>query len=230
MKIAIIGYGKMGHAVEAAAQERGWEIVARVRSGGDWSGVESADVAIEFSRPDSAIENICRLAHMGKQIVVGTTAWERSEIEATIKECGVGLLYADNFSLSVHLFARAVEEAARKLEKLGKYQVGGFEAHHKHKLDAPSGTAKMISKKLSKAMPSKSEEELAFRSVRTGEVPGTHAVTFSSNGDTLTFTHEAHNREAWGKGACEAAKWLTGRQGIYSIDDMLEEEQTLCTV
>ncbi len=230
----------MGKAVESAALMRGWSISQRIARGD--ALLHDADVAIEFTHPDSVIANIESLAPLGKPIVVGTTGWEkhRDRVRILCEEHNIGILYADNFSLGMQLFLRTVAEAARHADEVGGYDVGGWEAHHNQKADSPSGTARSIAQVLLDNMKSKQRvlfeptqrpmesDEIHFASLRCGAIPGTHAVTFSSPGDSITLTHQAHNRAAWANGALDAAKWLQGKTGLFSIEDLLGAK--LCKV
>jgi 4-hydroxy-tetrahydrodipicolinate reductase len=237
MKIGLVGLGKMGNAVEAAALARGWQIAVRIGKSTSLSNAPDTKVYIDFSHPDSVIETIEQLADMGKQIVVGTTGWEsqRENIRNLAEQKQVGIIYADNFSLGMHLFLQVVSEAAQLIDSVGGYDVGGFEMHHREKADSPSGTGRMIANRLLETMKSKNKvcfnkmdrrmeaDEIHFSSLRCGAVPGTHTVTLSSPGDTLTLTHQAHNREAWARGALDAAEWIQGKIGLFSFEEILEE-------
>ncbi|MBA3958684.1 MAG: 4-hydroxy-tetrahydrodipicolinate reductase [Parachlamydiaceae bacterium] len=237
MKVALVGYGKMGRMVEEIALQRGHEIVARISSKDKFSsqpGISKANVCIEFSHPSCVIENIKKLAEMGRDIVVGTTGWyeQHNLVEEIVKRHNIGLLYASNFSLGVNLFLKLVAEASVLLDPFAEYDVGLFEAHHSQKADSPSGTGKAIAKTILKNMKRKNQivehaqgvvkpNELNIASLRCGSIPGTHSVIFSSPADTITLTHEAHNRQGFAKGAVQAAEWLQGKKGIFTIEHML---------
>jgi len=205
LKVSLIGYGKMGKMVEKAALSRNHLIV----------DVLEADVCIDFTHPDAAVENIYRLAEQRKNIIMGTTGWyERlPEVEALVKKYQIGLLYSPNFSLGVNLFLRIVEEAAKRLLPFN-YHVAGVEWHHKEKVDSPSGTALAIAKRT--GVP------VDFASVRCGSIPGKHELLFDSKVDQITLTHEARSREGFAMGAVQAAEWLQGKTGLYTMEDMFK--------
>ena len=218
MRIALLGYGKMGRLVEAAARQKGHEILCRAGSGGvDWDAVQEADLCIDFSHRDRVLEHVKGCVRLGKSLVMGTTGWEEQldEVRALVHEHQIGMLYAPNFSLGVHLFMRIVERAAKLLNPFPEYDAGAFELHHREKRDAPSGTALAISRLLGR--------EVETASVRVGSIPGTHTVLFDSPFDTITLSHEARSREGFAKGAVEAAEWLYGKKGFYTINDYIEE-------
>lgn len=220
MKIALIGYGKMGRMVEKSAQERGHEIVARINSGvWDMQAVQQADVCIEFTHPEAALENIKKLAHLKKEIIIGTTGWydQLATVEALVKEAKIGALYSPNFSIGVNLLLNIVEHASKLLDGFNEYDVAGIEAHHQQKKDSPSGTALQIAKKVEDNM--QRIDRMPFSSVRCGSIPGEHTVFFDSPCDTISITHTARNREGFAKGAVQAAEWLKGKQGLYTFDE-----------
>jgi len=261
MNIALIGYGKMGHMIEAAALERQHRIVAYVdpvafaSSGSDRgfasvqemlaSGIE-IDVAIEFTRPDTAVPNIERLVRARIPVVVGTTGWYDAVPEVTklVAEQKASLLWSSNFSIGVQLFFRLASVAAKLFNEYEEYDVGGFEAHHNKKADSPSGTAKTLVERVLKELNRKKipvyetldrppkPEELHFPSLRMGSVPGTHSLFFDSTADTIELTHTARSREGFARGAVRAAEWLIGctgpgspgtqqRVGVFTMDDVL---------
>lgn len=213
MKIALIGYGKMGKLIEEVALERGHEIVARVNSQGTWEGVENADVCIEFTNPESVMENLRKIALMGKNVVVGTTGWYDQLEEVKEMMSGVGVLYAPNFSVGVNILMQILKYSAHLINDFEQYGVSGIEYHHTQKKDAPSGTAKMIAALFGK--------KFEFASVREGSIPGIHTTIFDSSEDKISITHEAKGRQGFAKGAVEAAEWLCGKKGFYSVEDWL---------
>ncbi|MBN2067545.1 MAG: 4-hydroxy-tetrahydrodipicolinate reductase [Candidatus Diapherotrites archaeon] len=245
MRIALIGYGNMGKEIAALAGEQGIEIAAIIdaeaagATGREISkeALANADVCIEFSNPGSAVENIKGMAALHKNIVVGTTGWysKLDEVKKAVEREGIGLVYASNFSLGVNAFFRIVERAAEVMDKLPEYDVSGLEIHHKGKKDSPSGTARAIEKILLERIARKKRavegkldrkiegDELHFASLRTGNVPGTHSVLFDSIADSIELTHTARNRQGFALGALQAAKWVKGKKGFYSIDDMMKE-------
>jgi len=252
MKIAIIGYGKMGVMVEQLARAGGHTVAAVIDPlvHDTPSGVPafktiaeadfaSVDAAIEFTQPTTAIENIFALAKRKIPSVIGTTGWHNrmGEVKQVVEAAGSSLLWASNFSIGVNLFYRIAWYAAELVNKFPEYDVGGFEAHHNKKLDSPSGTAKVLAEGVLSRIDRKNKivwdtinrksepNELHFPSLRMGSVPGTHSLFFDSSADTIELTHTARSREAFAGGAVRAAEWLTEqeRQGVFSIDDMLKD-------
>lgn len=221
LKIALIGYGKMGQLIEQVAQKRGHEIVAKTTSSDPVNKLQSqiskSDICIDFSHPHCAVDNIKELAKMGKNIVMGTTGWydHLDEVNSIVQQHSIGLLYAPNFSLGVNLFIRIVSEAAKLINPFSQYDLGIIEMHHNQKIDSPSGTAKAIAKAISK-----NGNDIKMTSVRCGHIPGTHSVIMDSQEDTITLTHEARNRDGFAFGAVLAAEWLKGKKGLYTIDDL----------
>lgn len=240
MKIALIGYGRMGRMVETAALKRGYEISVKTgRDGIDPELIKSADVCIDFTHPSCVVNNIHTLARYGKNMVVGTTGWDNQldGVREVVDHYQVGLLYAPNFSIGVHLFLKIVADAARLLNIFPGYDVAMLEMHHNKKEDSPSGTAKAIAGAIMKEMHRKnhlaidavqgaiSSSALQVASVRCGSIPGTHSVIFSSAEDNITLTHEALNRSGFAEGAIVAADWLRGKKGFYTLEDMLGESK-----
>ncbi len=233
-KIALIGYGKMGQILDKLASEAGHEVVARVdpKNGYDdfdCPGLSHADVCIEFTRPDQVFDNVRRLTLLGKNIVIGTTGWDLAPVEELVRQQGVAAIHAANFSIGIHLFKKIVEAAAQLIQDQPQYDASLCEAHHRHKLDRPSGTAKDLIQSLLDNLPRKRLEDLDVSCRRYGEVPGTHTVTFDSKCDSISLTHEARSREGFALGALQAAHWIRGRQGFFTLEDMLELE-SLCPI
>lgn len=222
MKIAIIGYGKMGHAVEALASERGHAVVCRLDKGEPWPERTEADVAVEFTTPATAAENLLRCFAIGLPVVCGTTGWydRYDEVAAACRRHGGALLTATNFSIGMNIMFALNERLAMLMRGRDDYAVDITETHHIHKLDAPSGTALTLREQIAECGRRQSEN-VPIASIREGEVPGTHTVRYSSRIDTLTLTHEAHSREGLATGALLAAEWLVGRQGVFTMKDML---------
>jgi len=250
MKIAIIGYGKMGKMIEQVAHAQGHAIAAIVDPLAEHAGIpvsknidevnlNSVDAAIEFSQPASAVSNITALAKKKIPTVTGTTGWHErmNEVEKEIKKSGSSLLWASNFSIGVNLFYCIAWYASELVNNFDEYDVGGFEAHHNKKLDSPSGTAKILvegvlsrierkKKIIWETMNRKPEaDELHFPSLRMGSVPGTHSLFFDSSADTIEISHTARSREGFASGAVRAAQWLAAkkRHGIFTIDEMLKD-------
>jgi 4-hydroxy-tetrahydrodipicolinate reductase len=253
MKIAIIGYGKMGKMIEKAAREKGHTIAAIVDplfSGAESPGsaayksieesgsLSNADAAIEFTVPATAIANIKALVRLKIPAVVGTTGWydNLDEVKKTVEETGSSLLWSSNFSMGVNIFYRIAWHAVQLINSFPEYDIGGFETHHNKKLDSPSGTARTLVEGVLSRSERKKEavwetlnrapqpQELHYPSLRVGAAPGAHNLIFDSAADTIEITHTARSREGFASGAVCAAEWLLGRpKGIYTIDDMLKD-------
>ena len=222
MKIALIGYGKMGHAVEALASKRGHVVVATIDCGDPWPERLEADVAVEFSTPATAVENIRRCWQLGLPVVCGTTGWN-AQYEAVKAEClagGHSLFTASNFSIGMNIMFALNERLAELMRGREEYQVSISETHHIHKLDAPSGTAITLREQIVE-FGDWISERVPIASYREGEVPGTHTVVYDSEIDTLTLTHEAHSRKGLAQGALLAAEWLVGKRGVFTMKDLL---------
>ncbi len=244
MNTAIIGYGRMGHEIERIARAKGISIVSIIdpREKGathksiDEKSLKNADVCIDFTTPDSVLGNIRKISNLKKNIVVGTTGWQGKLEEARkiVKQNRIGLIHSSNFSIGVNVFFKIVENAARMLNKIEEYDVYGYEMHHNRKIDSPSGTARAIGNILIKNINRKNKllfeainrkiqpNELHFASVRAGAIPGTHAVGFDSDADTIELKHTARNREGFALGAVMAAQWINNKKGFYTIDDMMD--------
>ncbi len=227
LKIALIGYGKMGKMVEQAAINKGHEVVTIIdpifnNHETECDFLEKADVCIEFTRPSAVLENIQRTLRMGKPMVVGTTGWDNAldDVKRWVSDSETGLFYASNFSVGVNLFLKTVEKAAELFLGKGNYDVAGIEMHHRQKLDAPSGTAISVQKAIA-AGSKRENESIPFSSVRCGSVPGTHTVYFDSPSDTVTISHQARNREDFASGAVAAAEWIQNKKGVYTMEDLL---------
>lgn len=239
MKIALIGYGKMGHEIEKVARERGHEIVSIIDLDNrmDMATPEfaSADVAIEFSVPGAALQNVSEAFRAGLPVVCGTTGWLKGEAEAEMAkacEAGATLLHATNFSLGVNVTMAASRLLARLLAPYPEYRASIDEVHHIHKLDHPSGTALTLAGELMEACPRYTElqeaEEVAenvlpVSAEREGEVPGIHTVKWQGPDDSITLRHEAKSRHGFAVGAVVAAEWLAGapRGHRYKMTDVL---------
>ena len=222
MKLAIIGYGKMGHAIEELAQQRGHSVACTVDVGGRWPVAGESDVAIEFSTPATAVDNIRHCWQLGLPVVCGTTGWN-AQYETVKAECLAGghtLFTASNFSIGMNIMFALNERLAELMRGRDDYQVSIAETHHIHKLDAPSGTALSLQRQIMERGKRK-EEKVPIESYRVGEVPGTHTVVYDSEIDTLTLTHEAHSRKGLALGALLAAEWVVGKQGVFTMKDML---------
>lgn len=224
-KLAIVGLGKMGRAVEQLAPGRGWDVVARIggddnRQGGGITreSLRGADVAIEFTTPAAAVPNVKAAVEAGCPIVVGTTGWldQLPPLTDWVIEHGGAVLAAPNFSVGVNAFAEIVAFAARLLSGVGGFDAHLVETHHAAKKDAPSGTAVTL-----RDAASTWPKEIPITSVRTGYVPGTHELIFDAPFETIRLTHSARDRRVFAEGALTAAAWLPGRVGVFSMRDVL---------
>lgn len=232
MKIALLGYGKMGQTIEKIAESRGHEIVSRVSSPENFT-LENADIAIDFSIPDSAVNHITKCFEAGIPIVSGTTGWLDSyeDMVALCKEKNGGFIYASNFSVGVNLFFEFNKKLAQIMAPHNDYKVDMTEIHHTQKLDAPSGTAITLAEGIIETTPhtdwslaegqSIKDNHIPITAEREGTVPGTHIINYKSNIDTITLSHEAHSRQGFAQGAVVAAEWLLDKQGIFSMRDVL---------
>ena len=231
MKIALLGYGKMGQTIERIALERGHEIVLKKDEFNTYEGLSNADVAIDFSIPAVAVENISSCFYANVPVISGTTGWldRYDEMAALCEEKKGAFISSSNFSLGVNLFFGLNEYLAKMMSKFDSYTVAMEEIHHTQKLDAPSGTAISLAKGViensnytSWTLDEAKENQIHIEAVRTGNVPGTHTVTYNSAVDTIEIKHTAHNRDGFALGAVIAAEWIVGKQGIFTMRDVLE--------
>lgn len=240
MKIALIGYGKMGKAIEAIAIERGHTIVAKANSSTPLNtlNLSEVDVAIEFTRPELVLDHIQTCLEHQTPVVVGTTAWNHAleQVTQQVKANNGALLHASNFSVGVNIFFEINKQLARIMNRQPEYSVAIEEIHHLQKLDAPSGTAITIANDLmhehagfqkwvlgEETMPEAQPGELPIVSFRKPDVPGTHIVSYRSEIDTIQFSHEAHSRKGFALGAVLAGEFLAGKNGIYTMSDVLKQ-------
>ena len=238
MQIALIGYGKMGKAIEEIALKAGHTIVSRIDFNDDvLQGIKGADVVIEFTNPEAAKGNILKCFEAKVQVVVGTTGWynDFDEIKLLAESTGNSLFYATNFSLGVNIFFELNKHLAKLMNTHEMYEPEMEEIHHLQKKDAPSGTAITLAEGLianldrKKTWVNREDEnnkpsnpfELNIISKREGEVPGTHTITYKSDIDEITITHQAYNRMGFATGALKAAEWIKDKIGVYTMDDML---------
>jgi 4-hydroxy-tetrahydrodipicolinate reductase len=230
MKIALLGYGKMGKVIERIALERGHEIVLKKDEFNTYDGLSTADVAIDFSVPAAAVSNISASFNANVPVVSGTTGWleHYDEMIALCNEKKGGFISSSNFSLGVNIFFGLNEYLAKIMNQFDSYKVSMEEIHHIHKLDAPSGTAISLAQGVIQnsnyanwTLEEAKANEIHIEAKRIGEVPGTHTVTYDSPIDSIEIKHTAHNREGFALGAVIAAEWLAGKQGIYSMKDVL---------
>ncbi|WP_140937204.1 4-hydroxy-tetrahydrodipicolinate reductase [Sphingobacterium lumbrici] len=249
MKIVLLGYGKMGQLIEKFAVKRGHEVVLIVdennRSSIGIEDLEGADVAIDFSTPHAALENIGLCFEADLPLVVGTTGWydHLQEVKEACLESKQSLLYGSNFSIGVNIFFHINKLLARAIDPYKQYDVQVEEIHHIHKLDAPSGTAITIAEGILENSSVKNtwvndvvgegeeviakSDELLIESLRIEEVPGTHTVLYSSEVDQIEFKHTAHNRDGFALGAVIAAEWLQGKTGFYQVTEIFDFNQVL---
>lgn len=222
LKLALIGYGKMGQMVEKAALLSGHQIVAKIDSKKPLNEkhLEKADVCIDFTHPKVIVKHIEFIASLKKNLVVGTTGWNEHipHVKKIIEREEIGLLFSPNFSIGVHLFLQVVKQAAKQFLLFPEYDVGIVESHHQQKVDMPSGTAQMIAHTIEDVQGRKKLPSIS--SFRCGSIPGTHTVMFDSPIDSITMTHEARNREGFALGAIKAAEWVENRKGFYQMEDM----------
>ncbi len=230
MKIALLGYGKMGKVIEKIALSRGHEIVLRKTSQNSFDGLKNAHVAIDFSSPESAVCNISECLQTNIAIVCGTTGWlqDYEEIISICKEKKGSFIYASNFSLGVNLFFELNDYLAKIMSKFKDYKVSMQEIHHTQKLDAPSGTAISLANGIIKnsdyknwSLGNPNENEIQIDAKRIENVPGTHAVFYDSEIDQIEIKHTAHNREGFALGAVIAAEYIYNKKGVFSMREVL---------
>lgn len=242
MKIALIGYGNMGHEVENLINESGVHQVVSIsyknpKDGLDKEGITKADVVIDFTSPEVVVSTIKEVAGMGKNMVVGTTGWYDflPEVKAVVKRAKTGFIYAQNFSIGANIFFKIVGFASSLFGKFGNYDVAGFEIHHTGKKDSPSGTAKKLASVIMENFPKKkkletgrldrqiNKDELHFASLRAGRNPGYHEVIFDSLSDEIKLSHSAHGRRGFAEGALVAAEFIKNKKGFYSFDEVFKK-------
>ncbi|MDQ0780591.1 4-hydroxy-tetrahydrodipicolinate reductase [Chryseobacterium sp. W4I1] len=231
MRIALVGYGKMGKIIDEIAQKRGHEIVARLKETPTTENLNNPDVAIEFSLPEVAYDNIKACLENKVPVICGTTGWldKKYEIETIAVDNDTAFLYGSNFSLGVNLFFALNEKVAEIMKNVDEYSCQLEEIHHIHKKDAPSGTAISIAEGIIKNNPKfnawKLEEtqgqELGIFAIREDEVPGTHSVYYKSEVDEIEIKHTAFNRDGFALGAVVAAEWIKDKKGNFTMNDVL---------
>jgi len=236
MKIALIGYGKMGKAIDAIATAKGHEVILRVDLNNkhllEKEHLGQADVAIEFTTPETAYSNVMKCFEANVPVVSGTTGWleKLPEINAIATKEGKGFLHATNFSIGVNIFFEVNKRLAELMASQPQYDVRMEEIHHTQKKDSPSGTAITLAEQVLAGIPRKHEwinqesaveDKLVIISKRIDPAPGTHTVTYTSPIDDISITHTAHSREGFAAGAVVAAEWLKGKSGVYSMKDVL---------
>ncbi|WP_396182809.1 4-hydroxy-tetrahydrodipicolinate reductase [Flavobacterium sp.] len=230
MKIALLGYGKMGKVIERIALERGHEIVLRKSSSDSFEGLELADVAIDFSIPNAAVSNISYCIEQGIPVVSGTTGWLEN-YHTMVQLCHskkAAFIYGSNFSLGVNLFFELNDYLAKMMAKFNQYNVSMEEIHHTQKLDKPSGTAISLANSIinhtdknSWSIENPLKDDLFIDVKRVDNVPGTHTIFYTSAVDTIEIKHTAHNRDGFAFGAIIAAEWIVGKTGVFTMKDVL---------
>ena len=227
MNLALIGYGKMGKLIEQLAPDQGAAVGLKLDefNNTNFEGItqenfRGIDVAIDFSIPTAAVENIQRISALGVNIVVGTTGWFEylDHVRAVIEKNGTGLVWSPNFSIGVNAFFRLAAEAARLMANETAYEAWAYEIHHSAKKDAPSGTLWKLIEEMKEAG---YKGKIDTSSNRAGAHPGIHEIGFDSSADTITLRHTARSREGFAQGALRAAKWLIGKKGFYEFSDIV---------
>jgi 4-hydroxy-tetrahydrodipicolinate reductase len=231
MKIALLGYGRMGKAIESIAKSRGHEVVAIIDKDNPKDNLNGAEVAINFSVPSAAVANITHALNEGVAVVCGTTGWleSQADIESLCATKKGAFLYASNFSLGVNIFFALNEKLAQMMGQHKQYDASITEIHHTQKLDAPSGTAITLAegilphtdKNIWALEEDAKKMNLPIRAERLADVPGTHTVDYNSETDKISIEHIAHNRDGFALGAVVAAEWVSGKSGIFTMKDVL---------
>jgi len=239
MKIALLGYGKMGKVIERIALERGHEIVLRKGSSDTFDGLLQADVAIDFSVPDSAVSHISECLNHNIPVISGTTGWLENykEMVSLCQEKNGSFIYGSNFSLGVNIFFELNDYLAKMMKNLSDYKVSMEEIHHTQKLDAPSGTAISLAEGIIKnteyanwtlenaaenhSSSSEQAKQIHIDAKRIENIPGTHSVFYDSKVDQIEIKHTAHSREGFALGSVIAAEWLVGKKGVFTMKDVL---------
>ena len=231
MKIALLGYGKMGKVVEKIALSRGHEIVFKKTSANSFEGLQEADVAIEFSIPDAAQKNISESLNNSIPVVSGTTGWlnDFHKMENLCLKQDTAFIYSSNFSLGVNIFFELNDYLAKMMSKFSQYNVSMQEIHHTQKIDAPSGTAISLANSIISntkyenwTLDNPQKNEILIDAKRIENIPGTHSITYNSEIDSIEITHTAHNREGFALGAVIAAEWIIEKKGVFTMKDVLD--------
>ncbi len=227
MNLAIVGYGKMGKMIERLAPEYGFAVTLKLDEFNNVDGAgmtpanfQDVDVAVDFSTPSAAVDNIKRISGLGVNLVEGTTGWldRIDEVKSTIEKAGTGMVWSPNFSVGVNVFMRLAVEAARLLKDEPAYGAWGWEIHHVTKKDAPSGTMLKLVERMRDAGYANTSD---VASNRAGAHPGTHEIGFDSAADTITLRHEARSREGLARGALTAAQWVVGKKGFFEFSEII---------
>jgi 4-hydroxy-tetrahydrodipicolinate reductase len=227
--LAIVGYGKMGRLIGQLAPEYGFDVRAKFDSQSNsraqalsYETLSGIDVAVEFTTPDAAPDNLRRLAALGVNSVVGTTGWHEHlpAIRETVTKSGTGLVWAPNFSVGVNIFIQVVAHAAVLFANQAEYEAWGWEIHHSAKKDAPSGTLKKLAEEMRASGYARS---ISLSANRAGAHPGTHEIGFDCAADSITLRHTARSRDAFARGALRAARWIAGKKGVFEFREILGE-------
>lgn len=237
LKIALIGYGKMGKTIEKIAQSKGHDISLKIDINASDSLVDlspaTADVAIEFTRPEAAFQNIATSLKQGVPVVCGTTGWldRMDDIKAICAEANSGFFYASNYSIGVNIFFALNRYLATRMNNFPEYDIEMQEIHHTQKLDAPSGTAITLAEGILENIERKGSwinetevniDEIAIESLRVADTPGTHSIQYTSEIDAIEIKHTAFSRQGFASGAVTAAEWLLGKKGCFGMKDLLD--------
>lgn len=231
MKIAVLGYGKMGKTIERLAIDKGHQIVYTSTSKKETGNLNTADVAIDFSTPEQAVDNISTCFKNSIPVVSGTTGWleNYNSVIELCNNCNGSFIYSSNFSIGVNLFFNVNKYVAKLIEPYQAYIPAIEEIHHTEKVDAPSGTAITLADDLLKfsslnkwELESDKDDVLNISAQRIKDVKGTHTISYTSKIDTLSITHEAHSRDGFALGALLAAAWLIGKKGVFTMQEVLE--------
>jgi 4-hydroxy-tetrahydrodipicolinate reductase len=231
MKIALLGYGKMGKVIEGIGIERGHEVVLRIDKGDTGYDITEADVAIEFSVPSAAVDNIQNCLNNGVPVISGTTGWldYYKDMVSLCNEKEGAFIYSSNFSLGVNIFFELNKQLAKMMKNLDQYKISMEEIHHTQKLDAPSGTAITLAEGIIEnsnyvnwaLSEIQGENEIPIEAKRIENVSGTHIINYESQVDTISISHEAHSRHGFALGAIIAAEWIQGKTGVFTMKDVL---------
>jgi len=243
MKIAIIGYGKMGHEIDKVAKDKDMDITIIDPSavGADFKEIneesmKDIDICIDFTHPESVVSNIEKISKFNKNIVIGTTGWydKLDDVKSIVENANIGVIWSGNFSIGVNIYFKIIEESAKIMNKFNDYDSYVHAFHHNQKADSPSGTAVMIGKILTDNIERKNKivtqelkrkiepNELHVSSTRVGSIPGTHVVGFDSPADIIELKHTARTRGGFALGAIMAAEWIHNKKGFYDINDMMK--------
>ncbi len=242
MKIALVGFGKMGKEVQTVVEDSGTHEIVSVsfKNPGeklDKEGIKKADVVIDFTSPEVVLESIKEVTGLGKNMVIGTTGWynRMEEVKVLVEKSGTGVIYGSNFSIGANIFFQIVGFASSLFAKFGSFDVAGFEIHHTGKKDSPSGTAKKLAQVIMENFPKKKKletgrldrqiagDELHFASLRVGRNPGFHEVVFDSSADEVKLSHSAHGRRGFAEGAILAAEFIKDKKGFYSFEEVFKK-------